>query len=170
MNEELKDFHIKQFKDSNLYLIHRDRNNFNIAVAEEKYKATYVGEFCLKSSSGEWINQPFSIFYNPIKHPEGSNYFALYYKLETIYDVDAVDIISTPYITNGISAVIDEDSNEPVVYTGVVEDSKVLYSAYRHDFQTYKDLMMDGGRDYSRYSCDTTIQFTIVDGEVVLVW
>ena len=71
------------------------------------------------------------------------------------------------YITNGISAVIDKETGEPIVYEGVVCDNQyVLYSAYRHDYQTYKEFMVDGGREYMRYSGSEFVKFYIKDGEI----
>lgn len=164
-----KNLNIKDIKNSNgLKLIHNDVNGFNIDVIEEQYKAKYVGEFCLKSKSGEWYDQAFSLFYNPTPHPQGSNYFALYY----MYDYDTLinDKIPKVYITDGISAVQDKQGTPVIYIAAMVDDNQAIYSAYRHDSQSYNDVMIDGGRDYHRGSLGSKlINFIIEDSEIKLV-
>ena len=110
----------------------------NPSVVEKKYKAKYLGDFCVKNKIG-WVNQLVSVFYTKEAHPEGSNYFGIY--LDN----------STPMITNAITAVTNKDGT-PVIYTGVLLTDKVrvLYSAYRHDYQSVDGVFVDGGRDYLR--------------------
>lgn len=157
-------YHQIAIKDSDIVILHADSLNFNIEYIEEKYKAHYIGEFCLKGVSGEWVNQPVALFYNEEKHPRGSNYFAILNK----YRYPNIDS-PTVMITNGISAVEDKEGN-PIVYSAVLNnDNKALYSAYRHDYQTYEDLMIDGGRDYTKSSLGSPfIRFIIKDGKVEL--
>lgn len=100
-----------------------------IKKVEEKYKAKYVFESCLKLKDGGWCNRPVAIFYTETPHPEGSNYFGLYFN-------DFGDLM----ITNGISA------TEP--FEGLQVGENVIYSRYRHDYREYKDVAVDGGRDY----------------------
>ena len=108
-------------------------NPDQIKQIEKHYNAKFVCETCLKSSSGGWINSPFAVFYTETAHPEGSNWFGLYYNHEGYL-----------MITDAKSAL------EP--FEGLLfEDGSVFYSRYRHDYQTLKDgTMVDGGRDYFR--------------------
>lgn len=111
---------------------------------EEAYSAKYVGEVCLPAFGGQgWANFPVMLFYTEKAHPEGSNWFGLYYN---------------PYkdslmVTNGKGAVFDKDENY-VIYTGLVNEAKreIYYSAFRHDYQSFEnEYMIDGGRDYTKH-------------------
>lgn len=133
--------------------------NFEISKVEELRKATFVGEVCLMGTNKEWANTPVALFYTETAHPQGSNYFGLFFK--TVFLGDSFD--STLMITDGISAVVDKEGN-PVVYTGILnkEWGEVYYSAYRHDCQSFGDFMIDGGRDYTRHSLNgELVQFII---------
>ena len=109
---------------------------------------------------------PVAIFYQDEPHPEGSNYFGIYF-----------DPLRESYmITDGISAVTyqsGEREGEPVIYScGLNEETKeAIYSAYRHDYQTHNGvIMMDGGRDYCRGNLSQgLLRFKIVDGELEIV-
>ena len=103
-----------------------------ISDIEKKYKAKYIMDSCLKSESGNWLNFPAAFFYTEEKHPEGSNYFALY-KLD-----------GSTYITNGIRITEGE-------FNGFLfEDGELVHSRYRHDWFEHRGAMVDGGRDYFR--------------------
>ena len=95
---------------------------------EEMYNAKYVFESCIKTKRDGWCNFPVAIFYTETPHPQGSNYFGIY-----TYDNQIM-------ITNGISA-----SEE---FEGLQVGESVIYSRYRHDYREYKDVAVDGGRDY----------------------
>ena len=99
---------------------------------ESKYNAKYIIDSCLKSDSGNWLNFPAAFFYTEEKHPEGSNYFALY-KLD-----------GGSYITNGIRV------SEEVFHGILFEDGELVHSRYRHDWFEHRGAMVDGGRDYFR--------------------
>jgi len=104
-----------------------------IEKIEDYYKAKFVCETCLKSSSDGWMNTNFAVFYQETP-PEiaKSNYFALYYNRE-----------GNLMITDASSAL------EP--FEGLlINENEILYSRYRHDYKTYGDYMVDGGRDYMR--------------------
>jgi hypothetical protein len=132
---------------SNYVVYHHDNHGFKLDVVEEMYKAKYVGEFTLRTKGG-WANLPVAVFYTKEKHPEGSNYFGLF-----------IDPFRGALITNAISAVEN-------VWNGVLnpETGEVLYSAYRHDYQTHGNLMADGGPEYLRSSMHPVVQFQIKDG------
>lgn len=123
---------------------------FKIGVVEKKYNAKYVGQLCLKTKDGMWVNNAADIFWQPNPPVEGySNYFAL--------------IIQggVPYITSGASAV------EGIITGVVARDGEIIYSRYRHDYRLSQDqtAWIDGGRDYSRYEAGSTcVSLKIVDG------
>lgn len=101
---------------------------------EERMNAKFVCETCIKNQNGQWVNQPFCIFYTEQPHPQGSNYFAVYY-----------DRDMNVMICDGITATEGE-------FQGVVgTDGIIYYSRYRHDFRNIPGGFVDGGRDYLRY-------------------
>jgi hypothetical protein len=103
-----------------------------IKSIEEKYNAKYVFESPLKDKNGNWTDQSFAIFYTEIAHPEGSNYFGIYYSNDGWM------------ITNGITAVQDP-------FQAVCIDEDIVYSRYRHDYRSHNGIFVDGGRDYLRW-------------------
>lgn len=125
---------------------------FDIAKVEEKYNATFVGQFALKTRDGGWSADTCGDVYWQATppNPEYSNYFAL-----IMQD-------GTAYITSGASAV------EGVINGVIAEDGEVIYSRYRHDFRISTDgtAWVDGGRDYMRHGgVAPTVQLKIVNGE-----
>ncbi len=101
-----------------------------IAKVENMYKATFVMESFLKGKN-DWCNFPAAIFYTEEKHPQGSNYFALY-----------IDEDRRFVITNGLTAI------EP--FEGIQIGENVYYSRYRHDYRECGPVAIDGGRDYTK--------------------
>ena len=141
-------------------VIHRDHNTFlDIARIEEKMKAKYVGEFSLPNKEDDWLNQPVSVFYAKKKHPEGSNYFGL---LRTITSINPN---GTPQQTTMICNAIGV-TRKP--WTGVLDPVKniVIYSAFRHDYQTYENLMADGGQEYVRCSSSPLVKLLVTKGTI----
>lgn len=125
----------------------------NIKLAEERYNATYVGDFCIKTVRGNWAEEPVAIFYTaePDTSKGHKHYFGLFVRQESIY------------ITDGTSAF-----SEPIV--GVVApDGEVLYSRYRHDYREKDGVMIDGGRDYVRRSGHGRTVYVEVDGPDLVV-
>ena len=107
-----------------------------IAIIEERYNAKYVFESCIKDTRGNWCDWPSAIFYTETPHPEGSNYFAIYY-------FGGLAEANIPMIANGISAVQSD------IY-GIDTGDGIIYSRYRHDYRVHNECMVDGGRDYLR--------------------
>lgn len=110
-------------------------NEKQIEIIENSYKAKFVCETCIRNKDG-WMNMPVAIFYTEKPHPDGSNWMAINWSYDGMICV-----------RNGFSAVA-----EPFV--GVVaENGDVIYSRFRHDFNTSPDrsVSIDGGRDYSRF-------------------
>ena len=108
-----------------------------IELVEKEYNAKYVFESCIKDTRGNWCDWPSAIFYTETPHPEGSNYFAIYFR--------GLEEADTALIANGISA-IQED-----IY-GIDTGDGIIYSRYRHDYRVHNECMVDGGRDYFRSS------------------
>lgn len=107
----------------------------NIEKVEEVYGVKYIGDFCLRTTTGSWGEDPVSIFYqpNPPK-PEFSNYLGVFRRG------------GATYLTNGLSAF-----EQPI--DGVISSNgEVVYSRYRHDFRSCDNgnTWVDGGRDYVR--------------------
>ena len=150
--------HRKPLKGSSgLFIEHLDVNSewLNIPMVESKYKATYIGEFALRSKEGGWASQPVSIFYQEEPHPEGSNYFGLFLS----------PLTGNVMITNGIAATEH-------IWTGLkVSEGRVIYSAYRHDFHKdpESELFIDGGPDYLHTNGTEFVSFKIDKDDLVLV-
>jgi hypothetical protein len=104
----------------------------SIPKVEEKYGAKFVGDFCVKTKSGGWSEEPIAIFYQPNPNVAlgHKHYFGLFVRGESMY------------ITDGTSAF-----SEPIV--GIVTPGgEVIFSRYRHDFVEREGVFIDGGRDY----------------------
>ena len=112
-----------------------DRSIFNekqTTGIEDHYNAKYVCTTSLKNKRGGWANFPAAVFYTEEAHPEGSNYFGLYFMPD-----------DTMMISNAISA------TEP--FEGLRLGDTVVFSRYRHDYYTHEGgMMVDGGRDYMK--------------------
>lgn len=103
-----------------------------IQIIENAYNAKFILESTVKPLNGGWYNMPVAIFYQQEKHPEGSNYFGMYYRNDSLF------------ITNAISATEPFDAL-------MLENGDIMISRYRHDYFMHSDLFVDGGRDYIRY-------------------
>lgn len=158
------DLHVQQIANSDYKLVHWDKNSshLRLGVIETEYNAKYVGEFSIKNGSKGFINAPCSVFYNEKPHPQGSNYFAFLYRPSPLLNGQEA---GNWVITDAISAADN-------VWTGVFneETGQILYSAYRHDYQTVDGVMADGGAEYLRSSNHPSMRFKIVDGEIVLLF
>ena len=144
-------------------IVHNSQfNEEQIAKIENKYKAKYVCDSCLKTVNGNWGENGVSIFYQKEKHPKfGNNYLGLYYR-------STMDLIRNQLM------ICDADKIEEQTISGIVADNgDVIYSAYRHDFVTSPDksVMIDGGRDYlmcSKVPDNRIINIKVVNGEMKL--
>lgn len=108
----------------------------DVEKAEKHYGAHYVADLCVKLPSGNWCDEPCSIFWvEKPSQPQFSNYFGLY-----IRDGQVM-------ITDGLSAV------GGVIFRGAKAASgEIIFSRFRHDFRKSADetAMADGGREYYR--------------------
>lgn len=103
---------------------------------QSKFNAKFICETTFKNCD-QWVNQPCALFYMQTKHPNGSNWFAIFHSW------DQSDRI---VITDGISAVEPDDMIDALEN----EDGVVVYSVYRHDYATLNGCSIDGGRDYTK--------------------
>jgi hypothetical protein len=104
---------------------------------QTEYNVKFVCETVSKDRRGCWIDQPGALFYNEVKHPDGSNWMIVYHGAEQGVIV----------ITDGITAV--EPDNR---ITGIInQDEVVVYSVFRHHYAVLDNGFIDGGRDYVRY-------------------
>lgn len=137
--------------------VNRMLTDEHIKIIEEKYKAKYLIDSCLKNIGGSWVNFPAAIFYTEVAHPQGSNYMALYHS----------DIHNGWMVTDGFNAVQGE-------FGGFLfDDGELVHSRYRHDYFVHRDAMVDGGREYfkssGRVEGAKRIQFKIDKGQIVEV-
>jgi hypothetical protein len=106
-----------------------------IEKIEQHYNAKFVCETSLKVQGGGWSNFPVAVFYTETAHPEGSNWFGLYWNHENQLRITDAKPALEPF--DGL----------------LLEDGSVFYSRYRHDYQSLEDgTMVDGGREYIRYN------------------
>lgn len=105
----------------------------NTDAVGKHYNGKYIGDFCIRTKSGAWGEDPVSVFYqeNP-PDPSYSNYFGIFVRFGVVY------------ITNAASAF-----EEPII-GAVTSDGEVIYSRFRHDFRQAGSFFVDGGRDYFR--------------------
>lgn len=116
-----------------------------IEYLEKNYNAKFLIETQLKYNGGDWINKPAAIFWKDEAHPKGSNYLAVMRS-----DVSPNHLV----LCDGISGVPTEQ--EPII--GLIISDRFIYSHYRHHFNEYEGVYVDGGRDYMRcgYGEDTS--------------
>lgn len=124
-----------------------------IGKIEQHYNAEFVCETTLKTKGGGWLNAPVAVFYTEQAHPEGSNWFGLYYRDGQLMVTDA------------------QSALEP--FDGLMlEDGSVFYSRFRHDYRVAAGAMVDGGRDYMRYTPTAgsrVVQLKIVKNQLEVV-
>lgn len=134
--------------------VNRMFGDLQIQFLEEKYKAKYVIDTCLRTVKEGWANFPAAIFYTEETHPQGSNYFAMF-KDPTTDDW---------MISNGYEAV------QGVFHGILFEDGELVHSRFRHDYFVHREAMADGARDYFRTStCPEGakhIKFEVMNGEL----
>lgn len=122
MNSEQINIGASQFEQSALQTI------------EEKYGATYLGDFCVRVENGGWVNKPVSIFYQEPPRPDvaESPWFGIHTRHGSLM------------ITDGSSAF-----SEPIQCV-IADNGEIIYSRWRHDYRESEDgsVTIDGGRDY----------------------
>ena len=109
----------------------------DIRAAEQKYNATFVGDFCIKNRRGDFLTETVAVFWQPIPPVEGySHYFALLVRGDVVF------------ITSGQTAF------DLPIYGIRAKDGEIVYSRHRHDYRSCKDGSgsIDGGRDYTKLS------------------
>lgn len=109
-----------------------------IEKIQRQYGAVHMGYWCTKKPNGSWNESPVDVFYqpNPDVSKGHSHYFGVFIQQNQVYITDAASAFSEPMM-------------------GVLcEDGEVLVSRYRNDCVMKNDAMVDGGRDYLRYTCN----------------
>ncbi len=126
-----------------------------IAKIENKYNAKWVGQFPLKTKSGNWSSDNCAdVYYQETPPVEGySNYFGLIIQCGELYITSAACL-------------------ENIEVIGVVsDDNEVIYSRYDHDmrYSTDKSVWIDGGFSYIR-SCvgAKLVSLKLVKNELIL--
>tara|TARA_R110000796_G_scaffold78510_3_gene175045 strand:- start:3882 stop:4298 length:417 start_codon:yes stop_codon:yes gene_type:complete len=106
-----------------------------------------VSYVCTTEVTGN--NLPCDIYYRDTPHPEfGNKYFALYH-----FDSSGLRIAGADSVEDEVFAMVDNG--------GVWE-----YSRYRHDYHTFGDNFVDGGRSYYRGSAPC-VDFVVRNGKFV---
>lgn len=120
--------------------ISKEYYELNIPQVKKKFGKglKYIGDFCIKNIHREWTDTPVAVFYQPFPDVEKghSEYFGLFTR-------------------NGKLIITNAESFKSEGFTGVYNNDKtqILISGWRHDYKTLEDgTMIDGGRDYCRYS------------------
>lgn len=108
----------------------------SILVVERNMDAKYICDSQIKTKTG-YAPFPAAFFYTEKAHPEGSNYFAMYYVGKNLMITDGVSILEQSI-------------------TGIVVDNIVYFSRSHHDFVKIGDYSIDGGRDYNKIGYRTS--------------
>lgn len=120
-------------------IIKRRYQPIDIKKIEEKYSATYLGDFQIKNMQNKWADTPVAVFYQPNPPSGYSNYFGIISE----FGIGKMK----NYIVNASSAF-----SEPINAI-LADNGEVIYSCHRHDYVESMDgtAMVDGGKDYFRY-------------------
>lgn len=107
-----------------------------IESSEKNHDAKFICYTPLKTRSGSYFNQHCAIFYAKESHPNGSNWFALFY-----------DYMDRMVIANA-------NEVEGRIIDAVKRGDNAIYSAFRHDFTCLGEdddrICIDGGMDYTK--------------------
>jgi len=117
---------------------------------EEVYNAKFMGHWAILDKNNCWINSPVDVFYveNPDRSKGHSNYFGLFWSLDSGWSIcDAQSAFSVPMMG------------------ALCPDGEVLVSRYRHNYVEKDDIMIDGGREYTRTNAENLVSVTVINGE-----
>lgn len=112
----------------------------NISVVEKKKNAKFICETCIRTSNGNWSDEPVQLYWQENPPIEGySNYFAIFVRRNLMSGDPQV------FITSGESAV-----KEPI--SAIRHNGQIGFSRCRHDYRWVggQEVAIDGGRDYTR--------------------
>lgn len=121
---------------------------------EEHFNAKYICETSIKDRNENWINIPVAVFWQDKAHPQGSNYFGIFF-----------GHMNQLMICDAISATLES-------FTGAVNGDEVIYSRYRHDYRQGNGFAIDGGRDYVKIVGDVNVklvQLQIVKDKLIMI-
>ena len=122
--------------------------NLKLDVIENYYNVKYIGDFCIKDKYNNWSEFPVSCFYSA--HPDKSKGHSEYLGIFVRNFTDENSIVnSTVILCNA------ETAFKNVIFTGIEYENNIYISCYRHHYVSPSEgVMIDGGRDYTRYSTD----------------
>lgn len=125
------------------------------AKVEAQKNCKFVCEMAIRGQYG-WTESPAQIYWQEKPPVEGySNYFALVVRGKSVHITSGHSVAEIPI--SGVQTAAGE----------------IIYSRYCHDYRladTDKEVMIDGGRDYTRRSAKgKEVTLTIIDGEMVIV-
>lgn len=120
----------------------------DIEVFYSKKDGVEVSYVCSSDLNGEGFS--YDIFYRKTPHPKyGNRYFGLFVKPG-----------------NGIF-ITNADRVEDFVFNMILDKKGVFhYSSHRHDLKVIGNLMIDGGRSYTRTNSKTH-SFSVKDGKFI---
>ena len=103
------------------------------------------------TTSNPHTEHEIDVFYRSTPHPKfGNRYFGLHIRSGMMM------ISNADWVENLNFALVENDTNE------------LEYSQYRHDYKKFDNgNMIDGGRDYVRWSGKTPITHKVSDGEMI---
>ena len=118
---------------------------------EGAYKATFIGCWAIKQTSGNWSEAPADIFYVANPDKKYTNYFGIFFnnKKQTL-------------ICNGLSAFA-----EPLA--GILDGDEVKISRYQRDIIEGTNGTIEGGRDYIRITGDPVVRTVIVEADKFII-
>src|SRR4051812_31729816 len=93
------------------------------ATVEDSKGAHFMGMFPVGG-----MNMKCYCFFQKEAHPRGSNYFGLYF-----------------HPLREVWMIINAGDIEGKKFCGIEKDGRIIYSRFRHDYQTMGDSMVDGG-------------------------
>lgn len=121
-----------------------------IRVLEKRYRARYMGFWCVRTRDGNWSDYPVEVFFQ--SRPDVSKAHGQYIGV---------------FLHENKPVVIDAESAFSEPMTGVLlKSGEVLVSRFRHDYQCRDGVSVDGGRDYSKVSARATqVDVQVSQGE-----
>lgn len=126
-------------------------------VVEEKYGATYVGDFPGKTRDGGWTADiALAVFYMPEPNaPYTNRYFGLLIDISAAIHGGPMRLMIT-----------DADYVEGHVFDAILTDDGIVYSTCRHDYREVNGASIDGGWDYYRGYGGSLIRARVMNGRI----
>ena len=120
-----------------------------LSIIETLYNAKFMGFWSIQAPDGSWYAKPVDVFY--VEEPDvskgHSNYFGIFWQNDGWLICDAQSAFSVPMLG------------------ALCPDGEVLVSRYRHDYVEKGDILIDGGREYTRTNAYDVVSVTVNNGE-----